>query len=70
LRTEPTLTWKPLVRLTAKQGLPGQLATVAGVVVPISPISESFAGAAAGIASASRVPTTVMVLILLLMSAT
>ena len=32
LRSVPTLTWKPVVRLTARQGLAGQLGTVAGVV--------------------------------------
>src|SRR2546430_4961707 len=28
----PTLSWKPVVRLTARHGLPGQLGTVGGVV--------------------------------------
>src|SRR6185437_15653386 len=60
--TVPTLTWKPVVRLTARHGLPGQLATVGGVVVPITPISASFAGAAAGIASASTAVAAVNVL--------
>src|SRR5271157_5645230 len=48
-----TLTWKPVVRLTARQGVPGQLGTVAGVVAGIRPISVSVAGATAGRAMAS-----------------
>jgi hypothetical protein len=51
------LTWKPVVRLTARHGsvgpLPGQLGTVAGVVVPITPTSVSVAGATAGSTSAN-----------------
>jgi hypothetical protein len=65
----PTLTWKPVVRLTARQGLPGQLATVGGLVVPITPTSVILAGAAAGSASATRTPAAVNVLIPSLMPA-
>src|SRR5271166_4730738 len=53
LCVEPTLTWNPVVRLTARQGLPGQLGTVAGLVAGIRPISVSVAGATAGRARAS-----------------
>ena len=45
------MTWKPVVRLTARHGLPGQLGTVAGVVAPMTPTSLSVAGASAGSAS-------------------
>src|SRR5665811_2411039 len=48
LRLVATLTWKPVVRLTARHGVAGQLGTVAGVVVPMTPISARVAGAAAG----------------------
>src|SRR6185312_9975644 len=59
LRTFATLTWKPVVRLTARHGLVGQLGTVTGLVAPITPTSLSVAGAAAGSASASaRHPIT------------
>src|SRR5580698_8371822 len=45
----PTFTWKPVVRLTAKQGLPGQLGTVSGLVVGgITPTSVSVACEPAG----------------------
>src|SRR5207302_105214 len=40
-------------RLTARQGLPGQLGTVGGVVAGSTPTSVSVAGATAGSASAS-----------------
>ena len=56
LRSEPTLTWKPVVRLTARHGFPGppgQLGAVTGVVAPITPTSVSVAGATAGRISAS-----------------
>src|ERR1017187_3721908 len=53
LWTAPTLTWKPVVRLTARQGVAGELATVAGVVAGITPTSASVAGAAAGSSRAS-----------------
>src|SRR5256884_2211985 len=49
----PTLSWKPVVRLTARHGLPGQLGTVGGVVAPITPSSASVAGATAGSTRAS-----------------
>jgi hypothetical protein len=58
LRVRPTLTWKPVVRLTARQGLAGQLGTVAGLVVPSTPTSLSVAGAAAGTASATAALAT------------
>ena len=45
----PTFTWKPVVRLTARQGLPGQLGTVSGLVVGgITPTSVSVACGARG----------------------
>src|SRR5450759_2072382 len=53
LLAEPTLAWKPVVRLTARQGVPGQLGTVAGEVAPITPTSLSVAGEVAGRTSAS-----------------
>jgi hypothetical protein len=53
LRTLPTFTWKPVVRLTARHGVAGQLATVAGLVAPMTPTSESVAGAVAGSRRAS-----------------
>ena len=53
LLTAPTLAWNPVVRLTARQGLEGQLGTVGGVVSGKRPTSFSVAGAAAGSASAS-----------------
>src|SRR5438445_13900695 len=40
----PTFTWNPVVRLTARQGLAGQLATVGGVVAGSEPTSVSVAG--------------------------
>src|ERR1700685_2239017 len=47
-----TFTWKPVVRLTAKHGVAGQLGTVSGLVVGgITPTSVSVAGATAGRAS-------------------
>src|ERR1700733_7421501 len=49
-----TFTWKPVVRLTARQGVAGQLGTVSGVVGGITPTSLSVAGEPAGSASASR----------------
>src|SRR5271154_7234483 len=49
----PTFTWKPVVRLTARHGLPGQLGTVSGVVAGITPTSLSVAGAPAGSTSTS-----------------
>src|SRR5580692_8730148 len=49
-----TLTWKPVVRLTARHGEPGQLGTVSGLVVGgITPTSVSVAGATAGRARTS-----------------
>jgi hypothetical protein len=48
------LTWKPVVRLTARHGLAGQLGTVSGVVAPITPTSAIVAGATAGITRTSR----------------
>ena len=44
----PTLTWKPVVRLTARHGVPGQLATVAGLVVPSTPTSVELRGRRGG----------------------
>src|SRR5579862_312582 len=65
LVAEPTLTWKPVVRLTARHGLPGQLGTVAGVVAPMIPTSLRVAGARAGSASsASAVPPRIAVILL------
>ena len=50
----PTFTWKPVVRLTARQGLPGQLGTVSGLVVGGStPTSVSVASEPAGSTSTS-----------------
>ena len=49
----PTLTWKPVVRLTARHGLAGQLGTAGVLASPTTPISASVAGATAGIASAA-----------------
>ena len=50
----PTFTWKPVVRLTARQGLPGQLGTVSGLVVGgITPTSVSVACEPAGSTSTS-----------------
>ena len=50
----PTLTWKPVVRLTARHGLAGQLGTVSGLVVGgITPTSAIVAGATAGMARTS-----------------
>src|ERR1039457_4347608 len=44
-----TFTWKPVVRLTARHGVAGQLGTVSGLVVAgITPTSVSVAGATAG----------------------
>src|SRR5579875_1806979 len=61
LRTLPTLTWKPVVRLTASQGLPGQLGTLAGVVVPMLPTSVSVAGATPGsIRASAQLASTAM----------
>src|ERR1700684_371525 len=48
-----TLTWKPVVRLTARHGLAGQLGTVSGVVAGITPTSAIVAGAMAGITRTS-----------------
>ena len=48
LCASPTLTWKPVVRLTARHGLAGQLGTVAGRRRGITPTSVSVAGATAG----------------------
>src|ERR1035437_10612004 len=56
LCTLPTLTWKPVVRLTARHGGTGQLATVAGVVAGSTPTSASVAGAAAGRRRAGPAP--------------
>src|SRR3981081_2386433 len=50
---EPTLAWKPVVRLTARQGVAGQLGVVTGLVAAGTPTSLSVAGAAAGSARAS-----------------
>src|SRR6202007_3157303 len=59
---EPTLTWKPVVRLTARHGVAGQLGTVSGVVAPITPTSLRVAGAMAGSASAaSAIPPRIAV---------
>jgi hypothetical protein len=49
----PTFTWNPVVRLTARQGVAGQLGTVGGVVAGSEPTSVSVAGATAGSTSAS-----------------
>src|ERR1700680_2480587 len=50
-----TFTWKPVVRLTARHGLAGQLGTVGGVVVGgIAPTPASVAGEPVGSTSASR----------------
>src|SRR5271166_3689467 len=50
----PTFTWKPVVRLTARQGVAGQLGTVAGFVVGgITPTSLRVAEEPAGRTSAS-----------------
>src|ERR1700739_3476365 len=49
----PTLTRTPVVRLTARHGLPGQLGTVAGVVAPITPTSLRVAPESEGSASMS-----------------
>src|SRR5207244_4331951 len=46
----PTLTWNPVVRLTARQGIPGQLGTLGGVVGGSTPTSVSVAGETAGTA--------------------
>src|SRR5213080_2149158 len=54
----PTLAWKPVVRLTARHGVPGQLGTVGGLVVPSTPTSKSVAIAAAGSASATSSPAS------------
>src|ERR1700736_677369 len=48
----PTLAWKPVVRLTARQGVAGQLGVVTGLVAPIRPTSLSVAGGGAGTARA------------------
>src|SRR4029077_11567946 len=53
LIAEPTLTWKPVVRLTARHGLAGQLGAVAGVVAPMTPTSLRVAGAMPGSASSA-----------------
>src|SRR6266566_7595851 len=44
----PTLTWNPVVRLTARHGLVGQLGTLGGVVAGSTPTSVSVAGEPAG----------------------
>src|SRR5438132_13431732 len=56
LCAEPTLTWNPVVRLTARHGLVGQLGTVGGVVAGRTPNSVRVAGAPAGSARASASP--------------
>src|ERR1700710_2238031 len=48
-----TLTWKPVVRLTARHGLAGQLGVVSGVVGGITPTSVIVAPARLGMASSS-----------------
>src|SRR5258708_21416581 len=53
LCTAPTLTWNPVVRLTARHGVAGQLGAVGGVVAGSTPTSARVAGATAGSASAS-----------------
>src|SRR5262245_42338941 len=55
----PTLTWKPVVRLTARHGLAGQLGTVAGIVAGTTPTSASVAEEPAGSASASPRPARI-----------
>src|SRR5277367_510548 len=63
LCTVPTFTWKPVVRLTARQGLPGQLGTVSGFVVGgITPTSVSVACEPAGsISTSARLTRTAAV---------
>src|ERR1700736_7042421 len=62
LLVTPTLAWKPVVRLTARQGVAGQLATVAGLVVGGStPTSASVAEEPVG----SRSTSTTLVMIAL-----
>jgi hypothetical protein len=48
-----TLTWKPVVRLTARHGLAGQLGVVSGVVGGITPTSVIVAPARPGTARTS-----------------
>src|SRR5438132_8651501 len=66
LCAEPTLTWNPVVRLTARQGLAGQLGTVGGVVVGRTPTSVRVAGAPAGSARASARPAQIAVAVRLI----
>src|SRR5690242_9254057 len=51
-----TLTWKPVVRLTARHGLAGQLGVVSGVVGGITPTSVMVAVARPGTASSRARP--------------
>ena len=53
LRAVPTLTWKPVVRVRARQGLAGQLGVVAGVVAGMTPTSASVASEPLGTTSTS-----------------
>src|ERR1700676_5604592 len=56
----PTFTWKPVVRLTARHGVAGQLGTVAGLVVGgITPTSLSVAEEPAGRTRASTRPAKI-----------
>jgi len=57
-----TLTWNPVVRLTAKHEGVGQLGTVAGVVAGITPTSVRVASEPAGMASTSPQPSTIVVM--------
>jgi hypothetical protein len=57
--SDPTLAWKPVVRLTARQGLLGQLGAVGEVVLAFRPTSSNVAFATVGSAKAPANAATV-----------